>query len=262
MSIQIHRLTLGLLVLTGLRPALVHGEHGAAFRPTYRMEVKAPLNFAVMRTYSERRHASLFDPETDSALGETEIDRYFDGFVPEVDPTLTPRRRARPEGKDLFVESSTYMYLAFHHGSNNGNSNISKNLWLDDIVMTERDEATDADSLINPDSLNVKPLPLRLQRGASIRVEVDATKYVRPTAFKAGGVSMGGLHRWNNTPFSSSGERTPASSAAASPGRQSPRSSALVPFRMVAMPWRAATRRQTEYSSRLQKKQRLLGLAT
>lgn len=63
-----------------------------------------PLNFAVMRTYSERRHASLFDPATKSALGETEIDRYFDGFVPEVDPAPTPKRRARPEGKDLFVE--------------------------------------------------------------------------------------------------------------------------------------------------------------
>lgn len=71
-----------------------------------------PLNFAVMRTYSERRHASLFDPVTGSALGESEIDRYFDGFVPEVDPAPTPplastskpKRRARPEGKDLFVE--------------------------------------------------------------------------------------------------------------------------------------------------------------
>jgi DnaJ-class molecular chaperone len=63
-----------------------------------------PLNFAVMRTYSERRHASLFDPGTGSVLGETEIDRYFDGFVPEVDPIPSPKRRARPEGKDLFVE--------------------------------------------------------------------------------------------------------------------------------------------------------------
>jgi DnaJ-class molecular chaperone len=60
-----------------------------------------PLTFAVLRTYSERRHASLFDPEPEPVRGETEVDRFYGGFVPEV---VTRTRRARPEGKDLFVE--------------------------------------------------------------------------------------------------------------------------------------------------------------
>ena len=63
-----------------------------------------PLSFAVMRTYSERRHASLFDPGKEPVVGETAVDRYFNGYVPEVDSTPSPERRARPEGKDLFVE--------------------------------------------------------------------------------------------------------------------------------------------------------------
>jgi len=60
-----------------------------------------PLTFGVLRTYSERRHASLFDPAPEPMRGEAEVDRFFDGFVPEVSrPT-----KALPLGaKDLFVE--------------------------------------------------------------------------------------------------------------------------------------------------------------
>jgi len=59
--------------------------------------------YSVMRSYSERRHAGRFEsPEPlIPTHGETDLDRYFDGFVPEV---VAPPARARAEGKDLFVE--------------------------------------------------------------------------------------------------------------------------------------------------------------
>lgn len=58
-----------------------------------------PLSFAVMRTYSERRHTTLFDDPAPATQGESEIDRFYHGYVPEVMPP-----RARKEGKDLYVE--------------------------------------------------------------------------------------------------------------------------------------------------------------
>lgn len=64
-----------------------------------------PGRFSVMRPYSERRHNALFEePEPEPLIPPrsraSEIDRFYDGFVPEV---LAPAR-ARREGKDLFVE--------------------------------------------------------------------------------------------------------------------------------------------------------------
>lgn len=57
------------------------------------------LSFRVMRTYSERRHSALFEPEP-LAKGSSEVDRFFHGFIPEVEgPT-----KARRAGKDLYVE--------------------------------------------------------------------------------------------------------------------------------------------------------------
>jgi len=57
------------------------------------------LSFRVLRTYSERRHSALFEPEP-LARPNSEVDRFFNGFVPEVEgPT-----KARRSGKDLFVE--------------------------------------------------------------------------------------------------------------------------------------------------------------
>ncbi len=58
-----------------------------------------PLSFAVMRTYSERRHGALFQEPEPAAEKVSEVDRYFGGFVPELMPP-----RARRAGKDLFVE--------------------------------------------------------------------------------------------------------------------------------------------------------------
>jgi hypothetical protein len=59
--------------------------------------------YAVMRTYSERRHTGRFaSPEPlIPTHGETDVDRYFDGFIPEV---IAPPPRAQKKGKDLFVE--------------------------------------------------------------------------------------------------------------------------------------------------------------
>ncbi len=59
-----------------------------------------PLKFAVQRAYSERRHGAIFDrPEPLAARTGSEVDRYFGGIVPEVEPP-----RARRSGKDLYVE--------------------------------------------------------------------------------------------------------------------------------------------------------------
>ena len=99
----------------GARPEAIH----TAYRRVvtrYRRELESasaedasarelPTGFGVMRSYSERRHAALFgEPEPEqmipSGRGASEIDRFYDGFVPE---TPSPAR-ARREGKDLFVE--------------------------------------------------------------------------------------------------------------------------------------------------------------
>jgi hypothetical protein len=59
-----------------------------------------PLHFAVQRPYSERRHGAIFDePESLAASPGAEVDRFFGGVVPEVEPA-----RARRAGKDLYVE--------------------------------------------------------------------------------------------------------------------------------------------------------------
>ena len=58
------------------------------------------LSFGVCRTYSERRHSGLFDQgDAIDLKGETAIDRFFGGVIPEV---VTPK--AKRSGKDLFVE--------------------------------------------------------------------------------------------------------------------------------------------------------------
>jgi DnaJ-class molecular chaperone len=60
-----------------------------------------PPRFAVLRSYSERRHAALFDePEPMVPPRRSEVDCFFDGFVPEA---VAPPR-ARRQGKDLYVE--------------------------------------------------------------------------------------------------------------------------------------------------------------
>jgi DnaJ-class molecular chaperone len=83
-------------VVTRYRRALETDEEEALDDPT-----EPPVSFGVMRTYSERRHGALFDePEPLVSDGDrSEVDRYFDGYVPEVAPA-----RARRAGKDLYVE--------------------------------------------------------------------------------------------------------------------------------------------------------------
>lgn len=58
-------------------------------------------SFAVVRTYSERRHAALFEQQGPAVpLPTGEVDRFYGGYVPEV----PLGHRATPVGKDLFVE--------------------------------------------------------------------------------------------------------------------------------------------------------------
>jgi len=96
----------------GVEPETIH----VAYRRVltrYRRELEdyldeptqPPGRFSVMRTYSERRHAALLEePDPEPLLPgrgrPTEVDRFFDGYIPE--PLVPPK--ARREGKDLFVE--------------------------------------------------------------------------------------------------------------------------------------------------------------
>jgi DnaJ-class molecular chaperone len=74
---------------------LLQTEADAEDEPT-----QPPLRFAVQRPYSERRHGVIFDePEPLAASPGAEVDRFFGGVVPEVEPA-----RARRAGKDLYVE--------------------------------------------------------------------------------------------------------------------------------------------------------------
>jgi len=73
----------------------------ARYRHAMQEEEEAPHSFSVLRTYSERRHAELFDqdgPAVPPASGE--VDQFYGGFVPEVPGA----HRATLAGKDLFVE--------------------------------------------------------------------------------------------------------------------------------------------------------------
>jgi hypothetical protein len=58
------------------------------------------LQLMVLRSYSERRHGLLFDVPLSEGAGQSEVDRFYDGQVPEV---MLPVK-ARTEGKDLYVE--------------------------------------------------------------------------------------------------------------------------------------------------------------
>jgi DnaJ-class molecular chaperone len=62
---------------------------------------EALASFSVLRTYSERRHATLMEQHGPPPAPAGEVDRFFGGFVPEVPDTPRARRRG---GKDLFVE--------------------------------------------------------------------------------------------------------------------------------------------------------------
>ena len=73
----------------------------ARYRDAMQEGEQAPAAFSVLRTYSERRHAVLFEhdgPAVPPASGE--VDQFYGGFVPEVPGA----HRATPAGKDLFVE--------------------------------------------------------------------------------------------------------------------------------------------------------------
>ena len=73
----------------------------ARYRDALQEGQQAPGAFSVLRTYSERRHAALFEhdgPAVPPASGE--VDQFYGGFVPEVPGA----HRATPAGKDLFVE--------------------------------------------------------------------------------------------------------------------------------------------------------------
>ncbi len=73
----------------------------ARYRHAMQGGEQKPEAFTVVRTYSERRHAALFEqdgPAVPPAAGE--VDEFYGGYVPEVPGT----HRATPAGKDLFVE--------------------------------------------------------------------------------------------------------------------------------------------------------------
>ncbi len=73
----------------------------ARYRHAMQTGEQKPGAFSVLRTYSERRHAALFEeegPAVPPAAGE--VDQFYGGYVPEVPGT----NRATPAGKDLFVE--------------------------------------------------------------------------------------------------------------------------------------------------------------
>ncbi len=81
---------------------LVTRYRGSISPPEYRgLSDDAILSFAVLRTYSERRHTRLMDaPEPSTAEAAGEVDRFFGGTVPAV----AEMPRAREADKDLYVE--------------------------------------------------------------------------------------------------------------------------------------------------------------
>jgi hypothetical protein len=107
-------------------------------------------------------------------------------------------------GVDFYADEARHIYVAFFPAVGATALGHDKTLWLDDIAIAATPPGDDVPRIVNPASLDVPPLPLRLEPGPALDLRIDAATIVRPTNRMANGVAIAGLARWNG-PFATTG---------------------------------------------------------
>jgi hypothetical protein len=106
-------------------------------------------------------------------------------------------------GRDCYADEARHVHFAFFPAVGAGLEQ-DRTLWLDDVAVTAAAAATSG--LINPKSLDVPPLPLRLEPGPTLDLRVLTAERLGPLNRLVGGLSISSLGRWQPAPFSKSGE--------------------------------------------------------
>jgi len=107
-------------------------------------------------------------------------------------------------GEDFYADEARHIYVAFFPAVGAAALAQDKTLWLDDIAITATPLGDDVSRIVNPATLPVPALPLRLEPGPTLDLQIDAKAIVRPTNRLANGVAIAGLARWNG-PFTATG---------------------------------------------------------
>ncbi len=123
----------------------------------------------------------------------------------EVGSGWTECRLSFTSDVDFYADEARHIYVAFFPAVGAAALNADKNLWLDDIAINATPLGDNAPRIVNPASLDVPPLPLRLDPGATLDLQIDAAKRIRPVNRLSNGVAIAGLARWNG-PFANTGE--------------------------------------------------------
>ncbi len=121
----------------------------------------------------------------------------------EVGSGWTQCRLTFTAGEDFYADEARHIYVAFFPAVGAALSH-DKTLWLDDIAIAATPLGAGFPRIVNPASLDVSPLPLRLGPGPTLDLQINAATIVRPTNRLANGVAIAGLARWNG-PFNTTG---------------------------------------------------------
>jgi hypothetical protein len=106
-------------------------------------------------------------------------------------------------GRDCYADEARHLHFAFFPAVGMGLKQ-DRTLWLDDVVVTAAAVATSG--LVNPKSLDVPPLSMRLEPGPALDLRVLTARRLGPPNRLVGGLSISSLGRWQPAPFSKSGD--------------------------------------------------------
>lgn len=117
-------------------------------------------------------------------------------------------------GLDFLIGDARHIYFAFFPAVGPESLKLDKTLWLDDVSLTADAAGPELAGLVDPASLDITPVPLRMKPGPALELTVKTKKKLRPVTTTVGGSSISGLARWGG-PFSAQGDYTLASGAEA-----------------------------------------------
>lgn len=123
----------------------------------------------------------------------------------EVGNDWTECRVSFTSDGDFYADEARHIYVAFFPAVGAAALANDKTLWLDDIAINATSLGDDVPRLVNPAMLEGPRLPLRLEPGPGLDIQIDTMKKLRPTNRLANGVAIAGLARWNG-PFTTTGE--------------------------------------------------------
>lgn len=123
----------------------------------------------------------------------------------EVGSDWTECRLSFTGGVDFYADDARHIYVAFFPAVGAAALNADKTLWLDDIMIEAQPLDDDMPRIVNPAALAVPPLPLRLEPGSALDIEIDAATKLRSTNRLANGLAIAGLARWGG-PLAATGD--------------------------------------------------------